>query len=318
VTSALSAEREGAGMLEILGKTNVDFMGKRRYAFLFSGIMVVLGIVALIQIARGQANLGIDFAGGTAVQLKFDQLVRIEDARKALESNGLADAELQEFGQENKLLIRVKASTTIEEKTAEKVVSIFSKEFPGNKFVVESSTEIGPTIGKKLQSDALVAIVISFAGIILYIAARFELRFGVAAALATFHDVLAVLGAFYILDKEITLLVVTALLTLAGYSLTDTVVVFDRIRENLRLRRREQEATMINNAINQVLSRTIVTSLTVVLVLIPLTLAGGEVLHDFSLALLWGVIFGTYSSVFVASPLLLLWPGGAGRLLKRA
>jgi preprotein translocase subunit SecF len=318
VISALSAELEGAGMLEILGKTNVDFMGKRRYAFLFSGVMVVLGIVALIQIARGQANLGIDFAGGTAVQLKFDQLIRIEDARKALESNGLADAELQEFGQENKLLIRVKASTTIEEKTAEKVVSIFSKEFPGNKFVVESSTEIGPTIGKKLQSDALVAIVISFAGIILYIAARFELRFGVAAALATFHDVLAVLGAFYILDKEITLLVVTALLTLAGYSLTDTVVVFDRIRENLRLRRREQEETMINNAINQVLSRTIVTSLTVVLVLIPLTLAGGEVLHDFSLALLWGVVFGTYSSVFVASPLLLLWPGGSGRLLKRA
>jgi preprotein translocase subunit SecF len=305
-------------MLEILGKTNVDFMGKRRYAFLFSGIMVVLGVIALIQIARGQANLGIDFAGGTAVQLKFDQSIRIEDARKALESNGLADAELQEFGQENKLLIRVKASTTIEEKTAEKVVSIFSKEFPSNKFVVESSTEIGPTIGKKLQSDALVAIVISFAGIILYIAARFELRFGVAAALATFHDVLAVLGAFYLLDKEITLLVVTALLTLAGYSLTDTVVVFDRIRENLRLRRREQEETMINNAINQVLSRTIVTSLTVVLVLIPLTLAGGEVLHDFSLALLWGVIFGTYSSVFVASPLLLLWPGGAGRLLKRA
>ena len=305
-------------MLEILGKTNIDFMGKRHYAFLFSGIMVVLGIIALIQIARGQANLGIDFAGGTAVQLKFEQPIRIEDARKALESNGLADAELQEFGQENKLLIRVKASTTIEEKTAEKVVSIFSKEFPSNKFVVESSTEIGPTIGKKLQSDALVAIVISFAGIILYIAARFELRFGVAAALATFHDVLAVLGAFYILDKEITLLVVTALLTLAGYSLTDTVVVFDRIRENLRLRRREQEETMINNAINQVLSRTIVTSLTVVLVLIPLTLAGGEVLHDFSLALLWGVIFGTYSSVFVASPLLLLWPGGAGRLLKRA
>jgi preprotein translocase subunit SecF len=318
VISALGAEVEGAGMLEILGKTNVDFMGKRRYAFLFSGIMVVMGIIALIQIARGQANLGIDFAGGTAVQLKFDQSIRIEDARKALESNGLADAELQEFGQENKLLIRVKASTTIEEKTAEKVVSIFSKEFPSNKFVVESSTEIGPTIGKKLQSDALVAIVISFAGIILYIAARFELRFGVAAALATFHDVLAVLGAFYVLDKEITLLVVTALLTLAGYSLTDTVVVFDRIRENLRLRRREQEETMINNAINQVLSRTIVTSLTVVLVLIPLTLAGGEVLHDFSLALLGGVIFGTYSSVFVASPLLLLWPGGAGRLLKRA
>lgn len=305
-------------MLEILGKTNIDFMGKRKLAFAFSGVMVLLGVMALVQIARGAANLGIDFAGGTAVQLKFDQPVKIDEARKALESNGLGNAELQEFGQDNKLLVRVKASTTIEEKTAERVQTVFSKEFPTNRFVVESTTEIGPTIGKKLQEDALIAIVISFAGIILYIAARFELRFGVAAALATFHDVLAVLGAFYLLDKEITLLVVTALLTLAGYSLTDTVVVFDRIRENLRLRRRDTEEMTINNAVNQVLSRTIVTSLTVVLVLIPLTLAGGEVLHDFSLALLWGVIFGTYSSVFVASPLLLVWPGASGRLLKRA
>ena len=311
-------DHKGARMLEILGKTNIDFMGKRKFSFLFSGIMVLLGLIALVQITRGAANLGIDFAGGSAVQLKFEQPVRIDEARKALETSGLGDAELQEFGQDNKLLIRVKASTTIEEKTADRVMGVFAKEFPNNKFVVDSTTEIGPTIGKKLQEDALVAIVISFAGIILYIAARFELRFGVAAALATFHDVLAVVGAFYILDKEITLLIVTALLTLAGYSLTDTVVVFDRIRENLKLRRRESEEATINAAINQVLSRTIVTSLTVVLVLIPLTMAGGEVLHDFSLALLWGVIFGTYSSVFVASPLLLLWPGAPGRLLKRS
>lgn len=305
-------------MLEILGKTNIDFMGKRRFSFLFSGIMVLLGIVAIVQISRGSANLGIDFAGGTAVQLKFDQSIRIDEARKVLESNGLSNAELQEFGQDNKLLIRLKTSTTIEEKIADRVVAVFTKEFPANRFVVDSSTEIGPAIGQKLQQDALIAILISFAGIILYVAARFELRFGIAAALATFHDVLAVLGAFYILDKEITLLVVTALLTLAGYSMTDTVVVFDRIRENLRMRRRESEETIINNAVNQVLSRTIVTSLTVILVLIPLTVAGGEVLHDFSLALLWGVIFGTYSSVFVASPLLLLWPKTAGGLLKRS
>lgn len=304
-------------MLEILGKTDIDFMGKRKMAFAFSGIMVLLGLIAVVQIARGAANLGIDFAGGTAVQLKFEQALRIDEARKALESNGVGNAELQEFGQDNKLLVRVKASTTIEEKTAERVMGIFTKEFPNNKFVVDSTTEIGPTIGKKLQEDALIAIAISFAGIIFYIAARFEFRFGIAAALATFHDVLAVIGAFYVLDKEITLLIVTALLTLAGYSLTDTVVVFDRIRENLKSRRRETEEATINNAVNQVLSRTIVTSLTVVIVLIPLTLAGGEVLHDFSLALLWGVIFGTYSSVFVASPLVLLWPGKPGRLLKR-
>jgi len=305
-------------MLEILGKTNIDFMGKRHIAFVFSGIMVLLGLLAAVQISRGAANLGIDFAGGTAVQLKFDQPIHIDVARKALESQGLAHAELQEFAEENKILIRVKAATTIEEKVAERVISVFSKEIPNNRFVVDSTTEIGPTVGKKLQQDALIAVLISFVGIVLYIAARFELRFGVAAAIATFHDVLAVLGAFYVLDKEITLLVVTALLTLAGYSLTDTVVVFDRIRENLRLRRRDDIETVINNGINQVLSRTIVTSLTVVLVLIPLTLAGGEVLHDFSLALLWGVIFGTYSSVFVASPLLVIWPGGQGRLLRRS
>src|SRR5215467_10420889 len=140
-------------MLEILGKTNFDFMGKRHLAFIFSGIMVVLGIVAIVQISRGAANLGIDFAGGTAVQLKFDQPIRIDEARKVLEANGLGDAELQEFGLDNKLLIRVKASTTIEEKVAEKVVGVFTKEFPANHFVVESSTEIGPTIGKKLQED---------------------------------------------------------------------------------------------------------------------------------------------------------------------
>ena len=305
-------------MLEILGKTNIDFMGKRKIAFAFSGVMVLLGLIALIQIVRGEANLGIDFSGGTAVQLKFEQPIRIDEARKILESSGLGNAELQEFGQDNKLLIRIKTSTTIEEKTAETVVDIFKTKFPSNTFVVDSSTEIGPTIGKKLQEDALIAIVISFIGIILYVAARFELRFGVAAALSTFHDVLAILGAFYVLDKEITVLIVTALLTLAGYSLTDTVVVFDRIRENLKTRRRETEEATINTAVNQVLSRTIVTSLTVVLVLIPLTLVGGEVLHDFSLALLGGVIFGTYSSVFVASPLLLMWPGRSGRLLSRS
>lgn len=304
-------------MFEILGKTNIDFMGQRRITFIISGVLALLGVIALVQISRGAANLGIDFAGGTAVQLKFEEPMPIEESRRVLAAHGLADAEIQEFGTDNKVLIRVKSLTAIEEKVAERVVEAFSAEFPGRQFVVDSSTEIGPTIGKKLQQDALIAISISLIGIILYIAARFELRFGVAAAIATFHDVLAVLGVFYLMDKEITLLVVTALLTLAGYSLTDTVVVFDRIRENLKLRRREGTASVVNKGVNQVLSRTIVTTLTVVLVLVPLTLAGGEVLHDFALALLCGVIIGTYSSVFVASPLLIIWPGSEGRLLKR-
>ena len=304
-------------MLEIVGKTNIDFMGKRHVAFGVSGLLVLLGLVALVQVGTGAANLGIDFAGGTAVQLKFENEIGIEQARQALGKHGLHEAELQEFSQDHKLLVRVKTEDTLEQKIAERIVEVFEREFSHNKFVVDSSTEIGPTIGYRLQQDALLAITISLIGIILYVATRFELRFGVAAAVATFHDVLAVLGIYYLLDKEITLLVVTALLTLAGYSLTDSVVVFDRIRENLRARRRETILNIINAGINQVLTRTLITTLTVVLVLVPLTLFGGEVLHDFSLALLLGVIVGTYSSVFVASPLLLVWPGGKGRLLSR-
>jgi preprotein translocase subunit SecF len=305
-------------MFEILGKTNIDFISKRNYAFLISGVLVLLGLITLVQVGRGRANLGIDFAGGTAVQLKFEQPIKIDEARSLLSENGFADAELQEFTNGNKLLIRVKQKNTIQEDVANRIVQTFEKGFSQNRFVVDSSSEIGPTIGQELQKKAVIAIVFSMIGIILYIAVRFEFRFGIAAAIATFHDVLAVLGVLYLLDKEITLLIVTALLTLAGYSLTDTVVVFDRIRENLKFRRRETLEQVINSGINQVLSRTIVVSLTVVLVLIALFFFGGEVIHDFSFALLVGVIVGTYSSIFVASPILVLWKGSRGKLLKRA
>ncbi len=304
-------------MFEILGKTNIDFIGKRNYAFVLSGILSILGVTTLVQIERGQANTGIDFAGGTAVQLQFQQPVHLDEARAVLEREGVSDAELQQFTEGNKLLVRVKKQTTIQEKTADRLVEVFRKGFPANSFIVDSTTEIGPTVGAKLRQDAIKAIAIAMIGIVLYIALRFELRFGVAAAVATFHDVLAVLGIMWLLDKEINLLIVTALLTLAGYSLTDTVVVFDRIRENLRTRRRDALAHVINQGVNQVLSRTIVVSLTVFLVLLALFFFGGEVIHDFSLALLLGVVIGTYSSIFVASPLLLLWPGAKGKLLKQ-
>ena len=305
-------------MFEILGKTKIDFIGKRKYAFIFSGFLSFLGLVALVQIGRGQANMGIDFAGGTAVQLKFEQAIKIDEARRVLSDHGFPDAELQEFTQGNKLLIRVKQQDTIQEDVANRIVQVFEREISTNRFVVDSSTAIGPTIGRELQRKAVIAVVFSMIGIILYIAVRFEFRFGIAAALATFHDVLAVLGILYTLDKEITLLIVTALLTLAGYSLTDTVVVFDRIRENLKQRRRESLEEVINGGINQVLSRTIVVSLTVVLVLVALFFFGGEVIHDFSFTLLTGVLIGTYSSIFVASPILAVWRGSRGRLLKRA
>ena len=304
-------------MIRIIQNTKIDFLGKRRVAFAISFVLVLLGLVTLIQISRGQANLGIDFVGGTALQLKFDHPVRIDEARSLLAQSGFPDAELQEFVQDHKLLIRVKKETTIEEKIAGKIIESFKNGFSNNPFVVDSSTEIGPKIGKKLQKDAIVAVTFSLIGIILFITMRFEIRFGIAAAIATFHDVLAILGILYLADREITLLVVTALLTLAGYSLTDTVVVFDRIRENLRQRRRESLEKIINAGINQVLGRTIVTSLTTLLVVVTLFLFGGEVIHDFSLTLILGIVIGSYSSIFVASPLLLVWGGGQGTLLRR-
>jgi len=310
-------------MIEILPKTNIDFIGKRNIAYIFSILLVLGGLVALVQIGRGAANMGIDFAGGASVQLKFEKPVKIDEARLSLERNGFPEAELQEFTQGNKLLIRIKSSSAnagvqaaTQEKAAERIMAAFRQEFPDNNFVVESSTEIGPAIGKELRQKAIIAITFSLIGIVIYISLRFEFRFGIAAAVATFHDVFAVLGIFYLLDKEITLLIVSALLTLAGYSLTDKVVVFDRIRENLRLQRREPLGQVINNAINQVLGRTIVVSLTVILVLVGLFFFGGEVIHDFSFALLLGVTIGTYSSIFVASPLLLVGKGTAGKPLK--
>lgn len=297
--------------IELLGKTNINFVGLRKYAFVLSAIFVALGIIALVQLIRGQANLGIDFAGGTSVQLKFEKPFQLGKARHALDVNGFKDSELQQFTEGNKLLIQVKKTTAVPlGKVADKIVEIFTKEFSDNKFVVDSTTEIGPKVGKTLQQDTLIAVIVSAIGMILYLAWRFEFSFGVAAAAATFHDVLSVLGIFNILGKEVNLLLVTALLTLAGYSLTDTVVVYDRIRENLRLRPRDPLADVMNSSINEVLSRTIVTALTVFLVLLALFFFGGEVIHDFSFALLIGVIIGTYSSVFVASPIVYEWRKG--------
>lgn len=305
-------------MIEVLGKTNINFIGKRNIAFIFSGLLVLLGAFTFIQIYMGRANLGIDFAGGAAIQLRFDQPIRIDEARRALESNGFSDVELQEFAGANRLLVRIKSGVAMQEKVSERIEAIFSDTFKGNKFKVEGSSEIGPTIGKKLQKDAIVAVTISIIGIIIYIAFRFEFKFGIAAAIATFHDVLAVLGVVYILDKEITLLIVTALLTIAGYSLTDTVVVFDRIRENLKKRDKDAFDRVINSSINQVLGRTFMTSLTTFLAVTALYIFGGEVIHDFSFALLIGIIVGTYSSWFVASPLLFVWGSGREVVFKKA
>jgi preprotein translocase subunit SecF len=294
-------------MIEIIKKTNIDFMGKRFFAFALSGAMALLGIITVIQVARGHANLGIDFAGGTSVQIRFSENVQLDSVRAALEEAGLSDFDLQDLPTENKILIRVKKEEEMLGGHSEKIVSTLKEKFAARSPVIDSTTEIGPKVGKKLRKDALLAVVAATIGILIYVAFRFQFRFGIGATTATFHDVLAVLGIFYLLDKEINLILVSALLMIAGYSLTDTVVVFDRIRENLKSRYRGKINEIINQSINEVLSRTIIVSLTTLLAAVALFFFGGEVLHDFSLAIILGVIIGTYSSIFVASPVVLLF-----------
>jgi preprotein translocase subunit SecF len=294
-------------MLELIRNTKIDFLGKRKFAFIFSGIMSVIGIFTIVQIANGKANLGIDFAGGTSMQLKFEKPINLHEVRRALEDGGVKDFDLQDLPAVQKILIREKKTTQQLGQVSEMIKGIISKKFPDNKFVVDSTTEIGPKVGGKLRTDAAQAVAMATLGILIYIAIRFKFDFAVGATVATFHDVLAVLAIFFLLGKEINLILVTALLTIAGYSLTDTVVVFDRIRENLRTKLKEPVEAVMNRSINEVLSRTIVTSFTVLLTSLALFFFGGEVIHDFSLAMIMGVVIGTYSSIFVASPIALYW-----------
>ena len=289
-----------------------DYMAMKKITFSISGVLVLLGLIAFIQIARGNANLGVDFTGGTLVQYHADQPFSLQEVRKVLGENGLADVNLQQVENENRLIVRLKKSEETVSNLGEQIAGIFNENLPEKGFLMESQEAIGSSISEVLRNKALQAIAISLCGVILYLAMRFDLSFGVAAAIATFHDVLVVLGVCWLLNIEITLLIVTALLTLAGYSLNDSVVVFDRIRENMK--KSEQSGSKgstlpntINLSINEVISRTIVTTLTTALVLVALFFMGGTVIHDFSFALLVGLLVGTYSSVFVASPVLSLW-----------
>lgn len=305
-------------MIEIVKDTKIDFMGLKKYTFVFSGLLLLLGLVGTVQIYRGQANLGIDLAGGTSIQMKFQKPFSMGEIRSILAKAGHVGASLQEASGENILLLKLGALGKEEEKmVAEPVVRLLRQSLPGNPFVVESVSEIGPAIGHKLRRDAALALLISALAIIIYLAWRFEFKFGVAAAVATFHDILIIVGIFWALGIEMDLLFITALLTIGGYSLTDTVVVFDRIRENIRLRKKKTFSEVINQSLNEVLSRTIITSITTFVAVVALLAFGGIVLRDFSLALAIGILVGTYSSIFVASPVVALWRGEKMTDVKR-
>ena len=294
--------------MELIKDTKIDFIGFRKKAFILSGILVLIGVFSFVMISMGKANLSIDFTGGTNVQVRFSEKVDIGDLRKALTEGGISDVQIQEVSGTKDFFIKTKLSDTEKESLQAKITTILSTQLKGAKFEVLGSNMVGPGVGKELKKYAIIAIVLALVGIIIYIAWRFTFLSGIAATIATFHDVLVIAGVFYFLNKEFNLLIITALLTIAGYSLQDTVVVFDRIRENTsKMKSRDDFGDIINVSINEVLSRTIVTGITTFVSLGAIMIFGGEVLFDFALALFLGLIVGTYSSIFVASPIMYAW-----------
>lgn len=290
--------------MRIFSNTHFQFIGFRRKAMLSSFVVIVVGLVSIV--AHRGFNMSIDFTGGTLVEVRFDQPVPLQRIREIVNSSGFPGAEITLFGESRSVLIKFKRITEATE-AAEKIEKALANSLKDRRLDIRRVESVGPKIGGELQQSALWAIVWSLAGILAYIGWRFHLRYAVGAIVALVHDVLITLGFFSLTNKEISIAVVAAILTVVGYSLNDTIVVFDRIRENVKARGRGDFAEVVNSSINETLSRTIITSLTTIMVVLCLALFGGPVLLDFSLALLIGVAVGTYSSIFIASPILVEW-----------
>jgi preprotein translocase SecF subunit len=293
-------------MLQILVNTQFDFIRWRRRAYLISAIAILIGLAHIAY--SGGLRYGIDFSGGTLLQVRFERPVTVDAVRAALAKVQAGESVIQGFGDAQEYLIRVPVGGgTLEEVSKRIDGGLRQAGLPG--FEVRRLEFVGPQVGRDLQWDAVQAVLWGMAGILAYTAFRFDFKGGVAAILALIHDVVISLGAMSLAHREMSLPVLAALLTIVGFSINDTIVTFDRIRENRGrgLRRGESLADVINAAINQTLSRTILTSLTVFLVVAVLFVFGGEVLRDFAFVLLVGVVTGTYSTIFVAAPIILDW-----------
>lgn len=290
--------------MELIKNTKIDFVGTRYIGFAITGVLIAIGLISLI--VKGP-NLGIDFMGGTLVQLEFNQQVGLEQLRSVLAEKGITNLEMQTLAGNN-VIIRAKKSNLTESEFSGRISDTFKEKMPGVGFTVKRTEFVGPAVGRDLSKKAVMAIIFSMLGIIVYVAFRFHSGiWGVAGVFALMHDIFIVFGIFCLTGKEISLTVIAALLTLAGYSINDTIVVFDRMRENLRLMTKLDLGSVINLSINQTLSRTIITAVTVFFVVVSLFFFGGEVIHDFSFAMLIGVMIGCYSSVWVAAPMVYEW-----------
>ncbi len=287
-------------------KTTIDFMGKRRLALGLSGLMIVISLISLATLGL---NFGLDFTGGTEVEMRFSEAPEVSDVRESLAEAGMGDATVQRFGSATDLLIRIPPfdgetqSDAAEQATL--VYDTLAADFAAG-VEMRSSGFVGPQVGEELTEQGILAVIYALVGIFIYVMFRFQWRFSVGAVVAVVHDILVTLGILSLLQVNFDLTVVAALLAVVGYSLNDTIVLFDRIRENFPRMGKSTPSQVVNTSVNETLSRTLMTSLTTLLVLVALFFLGGEIIHAFALTLLVGVIVGTYSSIYVASNALLM------------
>jgi preprotein translocase subunit SecF len=299
--------------VELFRTTNIDWLGKKWYFLGFSLIFSIAGILSMM-FWHGIPK-GVDFKGGTQVTVHFDSTPNEDHIRQAMAASGIKDARIQRISDPsghsaNDVVISLPESTATDQAHdagRSAVEGALASNYHDSTFSIQQVDIVGPTAGKQLQRQAWLATAYSLLGMLIYLWFRFELIYGVAAVVAVFHDTLITVGAFSLTNQEITLTVIAAILTLIGYSMNDTIVVFDRIRENLASNRRESLSDVVNRSINQTLSRTVISSGLTFLTVLSLYLFGGEVLHGFSFALVIGILIGTYSSIAVAAPMLVAY-----------
>lgn len=290
--------------MSIFPDTKIDFISKRRICYIISAVVIIVGLGIFAM--RGEKNYGVDFSGGTLQQYVFDKNVKVDEIRSALKEVGLGNASIQQFGNPKEVIIRT------QDDVSKKLGQAFRERFSDNPYQLLRLETVGPAVGKNLRQNALISLLLGLAGILIYVMFRFNLKYAIAGVVALFHDVFIAVGALALTHRQFDLTIVAALLTIAGYSINDTIVIYDRIRENLRLVKKGSFIDVVNLSVNQTLGRTILTTGVTMLVVISLLIFGGEVLNNFSFCLFVGFLSGVYSTVYIASPLIISWHKRAG------
>ena len=305
--------------MRFFANANYDFLSRRRIAYTLTAIFIAAGVIAMLV---RRINYSVEFTGGTLLQIETQQPVNVGALRNALERQGITGAEIQSFGSDREFNIRARVAragtdANDTEATSAAVRAAIDGVMGPNTYAVRKTEAVGPKVGSELRRQAFLAIFLSFFAVLAYLAVRFEWRFGVAAVGATAHDILATIAFIALLRIEVSLFVVAALLSIVGYSLNDTIVIFDRVRENLHKAKHEGFASILNRSVNDTLPRTVLTGSTAIGSLVAMAVLGGDVVRPFALIMLFGVVVGTFSSIFIASPILLAieqrWPGPHAR-----